>query len=71
MVLSNREDLERKVQDLAKQYRDGKVPRPDHWGGFRIAPNVIEFWQGRPDRLHDRLRYGRNGKNWKIERLSP
>jgi pyridoxamine 5'-phosphate oxidase len=70
-VLSSREDLENRVRDLAKQYRDGNVPRPAHWGGFRITPNVIEFWQGRPDRLHDRLRYVKSGKNWKIERLSP
>jgi pyridoxamine 5'-phosphate oxidase len=70
-VLSSREDLDNRVRELAKQYRDGKIPRPAHWGGFRITPNVIEFWQGRPDRLHDRLRYLRSGKNWKIERLSP
>jgi pyridoxamine 5'-phosphate oxidase len=45
--------------------------RPDHWGGYRICHNTIEFWQGRPGRLHDRIRYSRSGNNWKIERLAP
>jgi pyridoxamine 5'-phosphate oxidase len=70
-VLTNREDLERQVQELARQYPDGTIPRPEHWGGFRITPSVIEFWQGRPDRLHDRLRYTKSATNWKIDRLSP
>jgi pyridoxamine 5'-phosphate oxidase len=70
-VLASREELEKKVQELSRRYANGRVPRPDHWGGFRIAPDVIEFWQGRPDRLHDRLRYGKSGTHWKIERLSP
>jgi pyridoxamine 5'-phosphate oxidase len=44
---------------------------PEHWGGYRLAPSLLEFWQGRPDRLHDRIRYRRDGREWVIERLSP
>ncbi|MDP7463136.1 MAG: pyridoxine 5'-phosphate oxidase C-terminal domain-containing protein, partial [SAR324 cluster bacterium] len=47
------------------------VPRPPHWGGYCVIPNAIEFWQGRPDRLHDRLRYIREAEGWRIERLAP
>lgn len=47
------------------------VPRPDHWGGFRVYPEAMEFWQGRPDRMHDRLRYRRIGDGWVVERLAP
>jgi len=50
---------------------DGQVPLPDFWGGYRLAHEVVEFWQGRPNRLHDRLRYRRAGDGWKIERLAP
>jgi pyridoxamine 5'-phosphate oxidase len=70
-ILASREDLERTVKELAAKYGDDKVPRPRHWGGFRIAPTTIEFWQGQPNRLHDRLRYTKVGPSWKIERLSP
>ena len=71
-VLASRAELERKVRELSDRYRDGRVPRPAHWGGFRLAPTAIEFWQGREDRLHDRLRYTkREDGSWKIERLSP
>src|SRR5438552_6715959 len=70
-VLKGREELEQQVAQLRDKYMEGKVPRPAHWGGFRVAPRTIEFWQGRPDRLHDRLRYAKQNGSWIIERLSP
>ncbi len=57
--------------DLQAQFADDQVPRPEYWGGYRVAPMAIEFWQGRPNRLHDRLRYTRSDSGWLIERLSP
>ena len=70
-VLASREELEARVQDVAVRFPDGDVPLPPHWGGFRVAPDEIEFWQGRPDRLHDRLLYRRGERDWEISRLSP
>jgi pyridoxamine 5'-phosphate oxidase len=70
-VLASREELEARVQDVAVRFPDGDVPLPPHWGGFRITPDEIEFWQGRPDRLHDRLLYRRGEGVWEISRLSP
>jgi len=67
----DRATLERRVAELATSLPDGKVPLPDFWGGYRLTPEVVEFWQGRPNRLHDRLRYRRAGDAWKIERLAP
>jgi pyridoxamine 5'-phosphate oxidase len=71
-VITGRDELEQRVRELAERYADGEVPRPPFWGGFRVRPLTIEFWQGRPDRLHDRLRYIRGeAGGWRLERLSP
>lgn len=71
-VIESREYLERKLNDLESQYEGKEIPRPEFWGGFIVKPIEIEFWQGRPNRLHDRIRYQlQEDFNWKIERLSP
>ncbi len=70
-VIPDRAWLERRVADLWAEHPDGDVPRPEHWGGYRVVPETIEFWQGREDRLHDRFRYRRVGDAWVLERLAP
>jgi pyridoxamine 5'-phosphate oxidase len=70
-TLESREELERRVSELERRYADGELPMPSSWGGFRLAPETLEFWQQRHDRLHDRLRYRRAGDRWLIERLAP
>jgi pyridoxamine 5'-phosphate oxidase len=70
-VLANREQLEASLEEVTARFDGREVPRPSSWGGYRVAPNEVEFWQGRPDRLHDRLRYKREATGWRIERLSP
>ncbi len=71
-VIPDRKDLEERFKQLKKQYQDGEVPLPSNWGGYRLSPNMIEFWSGRPNRLHDRLRYTRQpNDDWRVERLSP
>lgn len=71
-VIENREVLERQLEELQQQYYNKDVPRPPHWGGIRVIPSEIEFWQGRSSRLHDRLVYRKvEDGGWKIERLSP
>ncbi len=71
-VIENREVLEQNLEELKEKYQDREIPRPSHWGGIRVIPAEIEFWQGRSSRLHDRLVYTRmEDSSWKIERLSP
>jgi pyridoxamine 5'-phosphate oxidase len=70
-VLAAREQLEEEYRAVEARFADRTVPRPPFWGGFRIIPTRIEFWYGRPDRLHDRLVYTRDGDGWAIERLYP
>ena len=69
--IAGRAELEAREAELARRYADGDVPLPPHWGGYRLAPETVEFWQGRPSRLHDRLRYVRGASGWRVERLSP
>lgn len=71
-VISSRDVLESRFQELEVQYQNRDIPRPPHWTGYRLRPESIEFWQGRPNRLHDRLRYRlRDDGSWIIERLAP
>lgn len=71
-VVASREVLENRLAQLEKDYEDEEVSRPEHWGGYLVKPVSIEFWQGRPNRLHDRIRYTLlEDLNWKIERLQP
>jgi pyridoxamine 5'-phosphate oxidase len=70
-VIPDRAVLEEKARQVAQRYPDDNVPLPPYWGGYRITPEIIEFWQGRQSRLHDRLRYRRDGESWRMERLSP
>jgi pyridoxamine 5'-phosphate oxidase len=69
--LASREELEAKVAALAARYPGEDIPRPAHWGGYRVVPRLVEFWIGRPNRLHDRFLYEANGTRWKVSRLSP
>jgi len=70
-VIVGRETLERQQAELTTKHSDGIVPRPSHWGGYRVEPVAVEFWQGRPSRLHDRIRFRLDGKSWIRERLAP
>lgn len=70
-VIPKRETLESRLAELRSAFPDGNVPRPQNWGGLRVIPDTMEFWQGRRDRLHDRIRYRREGAAWVIERLAP
>lgn len=66
-----REDLDRRYVELAVELGESNPQRPEHWGGYLLRPEVIEFWQGRESRMHDRLRYRHEGKGWRSERLAP
>jgi pyridoxamine 5'-phosphate oxidase len=70
-VIASRRTLEVALQQVETRFGNGPVPLPDHWGGYRVRPTLLEFWQGRPSRLHDRIRYTREADGWRIERLSP
>jgi pyridoxamine 5'-phosphate oxidase len=70
-VLGSRADLEEKLREVTARFGDDPVPLPEHWGGWAVVPYEFEFWQGRPDRLHDRIRYRRHATGWTIDRLSP
>jgi pyridoxamine 5'-phosphate oxidase len=70
-VINSRKFLEMKWDEMKRKFADGEIPLPSFWGGIRVVPTEIEFWQGRENRLHDRFRYTRSGDGWGIERLSP
>jgi pyridoxamine 5'-phosphate oxidase len=70
-VVSSREELERRLAELEREYQGKEIPLPPYWGGYLVAPDRIEFWQGRSNRMHDRLLYRRRGEGWVVERLSP
>tara|TARA_B100001059_G_scaffold135003_1_gene135296 strand:+ start:122 stop:757 length:636 start_codon:yes stop_codon:yes gene_type:complete len=70
-VISSRSLLLNEFERLKQKFREGEIPLPDFWGGYRVVPSEIEFWQGGQNRLHDRFRYSRSGDAWEIDRLAP
>jgi pyridoxamine 5'-phosphate oxidase len=71
-VIASRQQLEQRYEEIERRWPEGtEVPLPDFWGGYLVTPHLIEFWHGRANRMHDRLRYRRSGENWVIERLAP
>lgn len=70
-VIESREFLENNLSQLQEKYKNSEVPKPEYWGGYLITPLSIEFWQGRPNRLHDRILYTKLESDWKMERLAP
>ncbi|MBN2772925.1 MAG: pyridoxal 5'-phosphate synthase, partial [Prolixibacteraceae bacterium] len=69
--ISSRTVLEKKFEEYSDKFKNGIIPRPPHWGGFRVEPISIEFWQGRANRLHDRFLYSKNKNNWIVKQLAP
>lgn len=69
--IASRTLLEQAFESMKRKFRDGDIPLPDHWGGYRVIPERIEFWQGRKNRLHDRFEYRKEGDEWEIRRLAP
>ncbi len=70
-IIPDRDYLVKRFEEKKKEYPEGKVPLPEFWGGYRVIPEVFEFWQGRPSRLHDRIKYTRKDDGWKVVRLAP
>lgn len=71
-VIDSRQILDARLEQMEERFADGEIPLPPHWGGYRLKPDQIEFWQGRPNRLHDRFRYSRQADGaWQIDRLAP
>ena len=70
-VIESRDELEKNVLKYQQQFTGGLIPRPPHWGGYVVKPTLIEFWQGRPSRLHDRIQYTLSNDKWIIVRLAP
>lgn len=70
-IVAGRDSLEERMKQLDEKYAGREIPMPPYWGGYRVAPETVEFWQGRRSRLHDRLRYRRDKNEWAIERLAP
>jgi pyridoxamine 5'-phosphate oxidase len=70
-IIESRAVLEKRVEELTARFEGKEVPRPEHWGGYKLSPESVEFWQGRPSRLHDRILYTLEGGSWKISRLAP
>lgn len=70
-ILADRRDLEERYEEVRRRFEGADVPRPPYWGGYRIEPEEVELWQGRPDRLHDRVRWRRTPGGWTAERLWP